>query len=301
MFMEDKLTIQGRMLFPEDITEIVTLIDENPDWSRWKLSNHLSEKWDWRNARGQLKDMACRSLLLKLEQSGHIKLPPRRRVSPNRMNKKVIQPVLHSTNPIECELKALRPLEIINISQTSDYKLLFDFFLFKYHYLSYKASVGENLKYVIMDRFHRTLACVLFGASAWKVECRDNYIGWDNEVRECNINLITNNMRFLILPWIGVKHLASHILAEVSRRIRSDYQNKYGHPVYLLETFVEQEKFKGTCYRAANWIHVGETKGRTRNDRYKKIKVPVKDVYLLPLIKNFRDYLRQHNPHHGRN
>ena len=293
--------IQGRILCPENITEIETLIDENPHWSRWKLSNYLSEKWDWRNARGQLKDMACRSLLLKLEQSGHIKLPPRRCVSPNRMNKKVIQPVLHSTKPIECELKTLRPLQIISISQNSDYKLLFDFFLSKYHYLSYKSSVGENLKYVITDRFHRTLACVLFGASAWKVECRDDYIGWDKEVRECNINLTTNNMRFLILPWIRVKHLASHILAEVSRRIRSDFQHKYGHPVYLLETFVEQEKFKGTCYRAANWIHVGETKGRSRNDRYKKITVPVKDVYLLPLTKNFREYLRQRNPHHGRN
>jgi hypothetical protein len=245
--------------------------------------------------------MACRSLLLKLEQLGHIKLPPRRRVSPNRMNKKVIQPVLHSKKPIECELKALRPLEIINISQNSDYKSLFDFFLFKYHYLSYKGSVGENLKYLIMDRFNRTLACILFGSSAWRIESRDDYIGWDKEVRECNINLITNNMRFLILPWIRVKHLASHILAEVSRRISSDWQNKYGHPVYLLETFVEQEKFKGTCYRAANWIHVGETKGRSRNDRYKKITVPVKDVYLLPLTKNFREYLRQRNPHHGRN
>lgn len=299
--MQDQLIIQGRILYPQDITEIVSLIAEYPNWSRWKLSNHLSEKWDWRNARGQLKDMACRSLLLKLEQLGHIKLPPRRRKSPNRMNKKVIQPVLHSKNPIECELKALRPLEIINISQNSDYKSTFDFFLFKYHYLSYKGSVGENLKYLIMDRFNRTLACVLFGSSAWKIESRDDYIGWDKEIRECNINLITNNMRFLILPWIRVKHLASHILAEVSRRISSDWRNKYGHPVYLLETFVEREKFKGTCYKAANWIHVGETKGRSRNDRYSKIKVPLKDVYLLPLIKNFRDYLTQHNTQNGKN
>jgi hypothetical protein len=293
--MENQLIIQGRKLGSIDIKEILSIIAENPDWSRWKLSNHLSETWNWRNTRGQLKDMACRSLLLKLEQLGYIKLPPRRRVSPNRMNKKVIQPVLHSKNPIECELKALRPLEIININQNSDYRSLFDFFLFKYHYLSYKGSVGENLKYLIMDRFNRSLACVLFGSSAWRIESRDAYIGWNKEVRECNINLITNNMRFLILPWIRVKHLASHILAEVSRRISSDWRNKYGHPVYLLETFVEREKFKGTCYKAANWIHVGETKGRSRNDRHKRIKVPVKDVYLLPLIKNFRDYLTQHS------
>lgn len=299
--MEDRLIIQGRILYPEDIKEIVSLIAENPEWSRWKLSNHLSEKWDWRNAKGQFKDMACRSLLLKLEKAGHIKLPPRRRASPNRMNKKVIQPVLHSKNPIECELKALRPLEIINISLNSDYKSLFDFFLFKYHYLSYKGSVGENLKYLILDHYNRPLGCVLFGSSAWRIESRDDYIGWDKEVRECNINLITNNMRFLILPWIRVKHLASHILAEVSRRVSSDWRNKYGHPVYLLETFVDREKFKGTCYRAANWIHVGETKGRSRNDRYNKIKVPVKYVYLLPLIKNFRNYLTQHNTQNERN
>ena len=291
--MEDQLKIQGRILYPQDITGIVSLIAENPTWSRWKLSNHLSEKWDWRTAGGQLKDMACRSLLLKLEKAGHIKLPPRRRASPNRMNKKVIQPVLHSKNPIECELKALRPLEIINISLNSDYKSLFDFFLFKYHYLSYKGSVGENLKYLIFDHYNRPLGCVLFGSSAWKIESRDSYIGWDKEVRERNVNLTTNNMRFLILPWIRVKHLASHILSQVCRRIGSDWQSKYGHGVYLLETFVDREKFKGTCYRAANWIHVGETKGRSRNDRYSKIKVPHKDVYLFPLIKNFRRYLMQ--------
>lgn len=278
---------------PQDLTAIISLIAEHPDWSRWRLSKHLSEEWDWRNAGGQLKDMACRSLLLKLEQSGHIKLPPRRRVSPNRMNKKVIQPVLHSKDLIECELKALRPLEIINISQNSDYKSLFDFFLFKYHYLSYKGSVGENLKYLILDHYNRPLGCVLFGSSAWKIESRDHYIGWNQEVRQRNVNLITNNMRFLILPWIRVKHLASHILSLVCRRIVSDWQIKYGHAVYLLETFVDREKFKGTCYRAANWVHVGETKGRSRNDRYAKIKVPRKDVYLFPLIKNFRRYLMQ--------
>lgn len=244
--------------------------------------------------------MACRSLLLKLEQLGYVRLPARRRESPNRMRKKVIQPVLHSKDPIKSNLRELRPLEIVNIrnirknsnsAYQNQHQALFDFFLFKYHYLSYKGSVGENLKYLVFDCFNRPLACLLFASSAWKVNCRDEFIGWDIKSRERNVNLITNNMRFLIFPWVEVKCLASHILAHVIKRIRTDWIAKYGHPIYLIETFVQRDRFTGTCYKASNWIHVGQTAGRSRNDRYMNLKVPVKDVYLFPLEKNFRKYL----------
>jgi len=299
------IQVQGRLITSKEIDEIKNLIAEHRDWSRWRLSVNLSQIWDWRNSRGQLKDMACRSLLLKLDQLGYIKLPARRRQSPNRMRTKVVQPVLHSTDAIECDLKELRPLEIINISKalhshpgssssssySSSYQPLFDFLLFKYHYLSYKGSVGENLKYLVFDRFNRPLCCLLFGSSAWKVSCRDEFIGWDASTRQRNVNYITNNMRFLILPWVRVYNLASHILAQICRRIRLDWGKKYGHEIYLLETFVERDRFLGTSYKTANWICVGQTAGRSRNDRYMSLKVPVKDVYVYPLMKDFRHHL----------
>jgi hypothetical protein len=193
--------------------------------------------------------MACRSLLLKLDQLGYIKLPARRRKSPNRMRTKVVQPVLHSTDPVECDLKELRPLEIISISKGShsSYQPLFDFLLFKYHYLSYKGSIGENLKYLVFDRFNRPLCCLLFGSSAWKVSCRDEFIGWNASTRQRNVNYITNNMRFLILPWIRVYNLASHILARICRRIRLDWGKKYGFTVTdkeELQRFIDYFKDK---------------------------------------------------------
>ncbi len=287
------IQVQGRLITRKEIDEIKNLIAEHPNWSRWRLSINLSQIWDWKNSRGQLKDMACRSLLLKLDQLGYIKLPARRRQSPNRMRTKVIQPVLHSTAPIECDLKELRPLEIISISKAShsSYQPLFDFLLFKYHYLSYKGAVGENLKYLVFDRFNRPLCCLLFGSSAWKVSCRDEFIGWDASTRQRNVNYITNNMRFLILPWVRVYNLASHILARICGRIALDWGKKYGHEIYLLETFVERDRFLGTSYKTANWICVGQTAGRSRNDRYMSLKVPVKDVYVFPLVRNFRKHL----------
>lgn len=295
MQAKETIIIQGRETTPDDISFVKRMISNNPKWSRWRLSIELSKEWNWYTTKGQLKDMACRSFLLKLDQRGYIKLPARKRKAPVRMNGNGIQPVLHDMSPINHKLKDIMPIEVIPLFLNTDYQVLFDFFLNKYHYLSYRGSVGENIKYLIFDCFHRPLACVLFGSSAWKVESRDRFIGWDKEIRERNINLITNNMRFLILPWVSVKYLASHLLGDISRRIMIDWQKKYGHPVYLLETFVERDRFKGSCYKASNWIFVGETKGRSRNDRYSKLKVPVKDVYLFPLSKDFREKLKEIN------
>ena len=147
------------------------------------------------------------------------------------------------------------------------------------------------MKYMVFDREDRPLACLLFGSAAWKIAPRDEFIGWDVDTRKTNLNLITNNMRFLILPWVKVQHLASHILGKVARRISSDWIKRYSHPIYMLETFVEKERFRGTSYQAANWILCGQTKGRSRNDRYKTLRVPIKDIYLYPLVKRFRNAL----------
>ncbi len=145
--------------------------------------------------------------------------------------------------------------------------------------------------YLVRDHNNRPLACLLFGSAAWKTAPRDSFIGWDRQRRKRNLCYITNNMRFLILPWVKVQHLASHILSRVSRRICSDWIKKYNHPVHLLETFVDRTRFQGTCYKAANWILTGQTQGRTRNDRDRTIKVSPKDIYVYPLIKNFRKRL----------
>jgi len=151
--------------------------------------------------------------------------------------------------------------------------------------------VGENLAYLARDRNGRELACVLFGAAAWKAAARDRFIGWDHATRALRLGFLTNNTRFLILPWVRVPHLASHLLGRILRRLSADWQGKYGHPIYLVETFVESDRFRGTCYRAADWTLVGRTQGRSRQDRAHRFQVRVKDIYLYPLTSGFREEL----------
>lgn len=287
------IKLQGRELAVSDLDFIRQLLADNPAWSRWKLSIALAQAWDWRTANGALKDMASRTMLLKLHERGHIELPPRRQTTVSRMAQRPIQTVLHDTSPIESSLQALQPLTVVNVGPRSQYQSLFTCLLASYHYLSYTSSVGENMKYLILDNQQRPLACLLFGSSAWSCAQRDAHIGWDKQTRQRNINFTTNNTRFLILPWVSAKCLASHILSLVARRITDDWINRYGHPVYCLETFVEREKFRGTCYQAANWQCVGQTKGRSRNDRHGKLSVPVKDIYLYPLRRDYRRKLAE--------
>jgi hypothetical protein len=154
--------------------------------------------------------------------------------------------------------------------------------------LGFKPVPGENLRYLALAVTGQPVACLLFAAAAWQVAGRDRFIGWSAATRPTRLSLITNNTRFLIPPWVKVPSLASHVLARVSRRIVTDWQEKYGHPVHLLETFVDTARFKGTCYRAANWIDLGQTTGRTRNDRYSRIQAPLKDLYVYPLHRHFR-------------
>jgi hypothetical protein len=235
--------------------------------------------------------MAARTLLLKLEQRGWVTLPTRRCPSPNRMLHKQIRRLAHPTAPIGGALRELQPLQILELSQSPAVGPVFDSLLQQHHYLSYTSAVGQNVRYLVRDRQGRDLACLLFGAAAWKTQGRDTFIGWTAAQRQAQLALVANNSRFLILPWVRVPHLASHILGRVARRIAADWQARYGHAVRLLETFVERDRFRGSCYRAANWICVGQTQGRTRQDRHSQIQAPVKDVWVYPLHASFRQAL----------
>jgi len=282
------MVMQGRQLSGTDIGLIRSLLDEHPDWCRSRLSVELCERWAWRNAQGRLKDMAARTLLLKLERAGHIRLPARRGSSPNGRRNRVVPLVPPAPEPIRGTLRDLRPLSVSVVAPGSQDLRLFNGLLAHYHYLGHRNTVGENLRYLVRDRQGRPVACALFGSAAWQCAARDAFLGWDRAARERNLQGLTNNTRFLIPTWVEVPHLASHVLGLIARRIRADWQAKYGHPVHALETFVDRSRFKGTCYRAANWRRLGATQGRTRNDRAHRIRVAVKDVYLYPLSPDFR-------------
>jgi hypothetical protein len=251
----------------------------------------LCERWAWRNAQGRLKDMAARTLLLKLERAGHLRLPARRGPSPNGRRNRLVPVMAQVPDPIRGVLRELRPLSVSVVAPGSQDLRLFNGLLAHEHYLGHRNTVGENLRYLVRDRQGRPVACVLFGSAAWKCAVRDTFIGWDRATRERNLPYLANNTRFLIPGWVQVPHLASHVLGLIAQRIRADWQAKYGHPVHALETFVDP-RFRGTGYRAANWLRLGQTRGRTRNDRAHCIRTSVKGVYLYPLVKDFREALR---------
>ena len=289
--MEQNMIIQGRQIATGEIALIRSLMAEHPDWGRTRLSEELCRRWEWRNAQGRIKDMAARTLLLKLERRGLIELPARQRPSTNHLRNRVAPEEVPVGEPIRGSLRDLRPLSANLVEPRSDDMLLFNGLLTSHHYLGHRNTVGENLRYLVRNRHMRPVACLLFGSAAWKCADRDRFLGWDRSCRESNLQCLTNNTRFLIPPWVQVPHLASHVLGLVARRIRADWQSKYGHPVHALETFVDRSRFRGTCYRAANWLRLGETRGRTRNDRDRLIQAPVKDVYLYPLVTDFRKEL----------
>jgi hypothetical protein len=288
--MEQSRIIQGRRVTVDDIRCIRQLISAHPDWHRTRLSRELSRQWHWVAANGQLKDMAARSLLRKLDAEGAIRLPPPIRSSHNAFKHRAPATVEVDCTPLIAPLSALRPLAIRQVA-TSEHRELLGALLQRYHYLGYSGPVGEHLAYLMFDRRERPLGCALFGAPAWRVVCRDRFIGWDEEARRQGLSNIANQARFLVLPWVRVPHLASHLLGQFAQRVSAHWQERYGHPLALLETYVEQGRFAGTCYRAANWIRVGETAGRSRNDRTHRLEVPVKAVWLYPLSRHFRERL----------
>jgi len=292
--MTESLVVQGRPVTHLDLEWIRQWLGQNPGGSRRRLSQELATHWEWRNAAGQWKDMAARALLLKLHQRGFIALPPRRQVPTNRMQcrSEVRESRAGDPHPIECGLAQLGALSVGEVSGQAAERAWVRAALGQFHYLGFGGAVGENLQYVVRDGQGRRLACLVFGAAAWKCQDRDRFIGWSAPQRQRNLGLLANNTRFLILPWVRVPHLASWSLGQVSRRLAHDWPAKYGHPLVALETFVERDRFAGTAYRAANWWAVGATTGRTRQDRHTCIQAPVKDIYLYPLRRDFREALQ---------
>jgi len=282
--------IQGRTVTADDIERIRTLIARHPGWHRTRLSQELCRRWGWVAANGRMKDMAARALLRKLHGEGLIALPAPVRSANNAFRHRAHPALSIDDSPIDAALSELLPVQLSPVHGEGEQQL-FAALLQRHHYLGYRGPVGENLKYLIYDRQGRVLSCALFGAAAWTMACRDRFIGWERTERERHLPLLANNMRFLIAPWVRVPHLASHILGRIARQIRRDWQRKYAHSLVLLETCVEHHRFAGTCYRAANWRCVGLTEGRSRNDRHKRLQVPVKSVWLYPLCRQWRGEL----------
>ena len=293
--MNEEMICQGRSVSASELRWLQSWLVDQKEKSRHRLTLELCKRWQWRTATGRLKNYAARSFLLKLERRGLISLPPvrgtmRRRSWLNSFNRRLdFVPA-----PITGTLSDLLPVRMILCSSGSSEESIFRSHLSTHHYLGFGKTVGENLQYLIQDRQGRDLACLLFGSAAWKIQDRDRFIGWNDGSRSKHLNQITNNTRFLILPWVKIPHLASHILSKVLRCLPHDWQRKYGHPIHLVETFVEKDRFRGTCYKAANFLYAGETKGRSRQDRDQTLCVPVKDVYLYPLHRNFREALHAH-------
>jgi phosphoribosyl-ATP pyrophosphohydrolase len=286
-YMTKIITSERPVVGKKQIRYIQELIDANPTWHRTKISYEIANRWGWHTANGRPKDISCRDLLRELEKKGKISLPKplRKSGAPDK-----VMLLKHNITPILSPLASMLPL-CVSVAESGKELGLFKSLLAQYHYLGFDRTVGENIKYLIYSSSGAELSCLLFGSSAWSCAPRDAFIGWDAKMRRKNLTYTTNNMRFLILPWVKVAHLASHILSLICRRIASDWQSKYGHELYLLETFVEKNRFKGTCYRASGWVCVGSTTGRSRNDRYNRLVVPIKDIYLYPLYKNFREVL----------
>ncbi len=287
--MDWPLKIQGRFLSKADIDEIRSLLREQPSWNRSRLSRELCLRWHWKRPDGQIKDMACRELLRKLETRSLIKLPPRQRPGPRRLP--TIEAIEIDQQPISCTLSEIQPVKVVDARKSVEYEKTFNHVVKTFHYLGYGRPVGQNMKYLVLDRTERVLGCLLFGAAAWKIKDRDQWLGWSTETREQNIGLLCNNTRFLILDWVKVPHLASHVLGACLRRLASDWQARYGSDIIMVETFVDQTRYRGICYKAANWRKIGQTKGRGRQDRLRTSSVPVKDILVYPLRRDFQELL----------
>ena len=273
------------------IMQINSVIAEHPDWNRTKISQHMCELWDWRMPNGLAKDMSCRDMLRALDKAGKIILPKAVKGGGYASKKiKYMQAFIHDETPVETGLATLQPLRVKVVEEkwtVNEFKTYIEHF----HYLGFDRTVGENMKYMVYSADGRLLACLLFGSAAWSCHDRDAHIGWSRQSRKSNLQEMTNNVRFLVPQWIKVPHLASHILSLISRRLSSDWEKKYGHPIYCLETFVECDRFRGTCYKAANWVYVGKTMGRGRDDIDRSASLPIKHIYLYPLHRKYRQLL----------
>ena len=259
--MQSALSYRHREIGDEDIVFIRNLIAEHPNVSRWGLSKKLCEAWNWVQANGALRDMLCRGMMLMLHRRGLIELPPVRRVTRNPMIERSARALVSVDQaPLAMSLAELGPLEVRQVRRTPE-EALFNSLLAQHHYLGYTQPVGEHLKYVVFAQ-GRPLACVAWSSAPRHLGSRDRHIGWDKAARLANIRLVAYNTRFLILPWVTVAHLASHILGRMGRTLSADWQRVYAHPIYFVETFIDPQRFAGTCYRAANWTVLGQTTGQ---------------------------------------
>ena len=281
---------RGREISQEDILYIRALVERHPNESRRTLSTMLCEAWQWCQANGALRDMVCRGMLLMLERAGQITLPPVSYVRHNPLARRVRpEPARIDATPIEDRLRNLQPLEFEPVRRTAK-EPLFNSLMEEHHYLGYEQPVGEHLKYLVLAQ-GRPVACLAWSSAPRHLGSRDRYLGWSAEARRRNIRFLAYNTRFLILPWVRVEHLASHVLGRMAARISDDWQRMYGHPIYFLETFVDPERFRGTCYRAANWVWLGKTTGRGKQSNSYVPNRSIKEVLGYPLTKRFRELL----------
>ena len=281
------LTYRGRSVTAADLEAIRALLAAHPELSRRAFSQRLCAHWDWRQPNGALRDGVCRSLLLALHRGGHLTLPPvRQQPLNNAIARRRPAPVAVDTDPLACPLRELQPLELMAVRRTPQERL-YDQLIAQYHYLGPAHGVGEQVKYLAFSQ-GRPLACLGFTSAPRHLGPRDRFIGWSPPVRRGHVHELAYNTRFLILPWVQVAHLASHLLAAVARRIAADWDALYGHPVHYLETFVDPTRFAGTCYRAANWRVLGLTTGRGKDDRTHRPNRSCKQVLGLPLHADFR-------------
>jgi hypothetical protein len=294
MIANQLLRVQGRHLSTSDLTQVQLLIDEHPHWSRHRVAAELCQRWRWETPRGQPKTFAARSLLLTLAQRHGLRLPAVRtalRREPWGLRRVPARAVDAPPPTLATGLASLQPLrwQVGRYGSPERERALA--YLRQYHYLGCNRPVGTHLVYLVQDGRGRDLAVHLVGAAAWQCAARDQYIGWSAAARAGGLHRIGNHSRFLILPWVRVPNLASQVLGGLTGRIAADWQWAHGWRLELLETFVERGRFTGVAYRAAQWQAVGQTRGRTRQEKAHRAGAPRKDVWVYALSQHFRQAL----------
>ncbi|HVT58926.1 MAG TPA: Druantia anti-phage system protein DruA [Thermoanaerobaculia bacterium] len=284
--MDVVLRHRGREITASDVVLLRELIAAHPAASRRALSQQVCQRWGWVQPNGVPCDGICRSLLLALHRGGHITLPEPRRHVPRLRRRQFDEVQIAAARPLRCALAQLGPLEIRPVRRTAE-EPLFQALLARYHYLGYTPPVGEHLKYLVLAAGD-PIACFAWSSAPRHLGPRDRYLGWSAAARRRNISYLAYNSRFLILPWVRVPHLASYLLGSMTRMLSAEWQRAYGHPIYFAETFVDPERFVGTCYRAANWVPLGRTTGRGKDDQTNRPNRSRKEVLGLPLVRDFR-------------
>lgn len=280
----------GRDFSPKEIDIIRKIISEDPQRTRAKISREVCQALEWLKPDGGLKQMSCRVAMLRMHENGLITLPLARKTAANKKNHPI--EITSDTDPHSAINEPVNKLNKLMLCQVANKKQsrLWNEYIHRYHYLGFKTLPGAQLRYFFYSN-ERIVALLGFAAAAWKVAPRDQFVGWSPRQREQNLYLVANNARFLILPWVNSRNLASKILSMVVKQLPEDWLKKYNYQPVLLETFVQKDRFKGTCYKAANWTFVGSTKGRGKLDRYNETRLPQKNIWLYPLHKNFKELL----------